>query len=113
MTRVSVVREEGHIRQLTVSGHAGYAEAGQDIVCAAVSILTTTCVNALSSVAGVEPIVTQDERTAKVVVALPRQLSQTERRDAETVMETALQGFRDLSGEYPSFCTILDRRKSP
>ena len=33
--------------RLTVSGHAGYAEKGKDIVCSAVSILTYTLANKL------------------------------------------------------------------
>ena len=40
-------------------GHSGWAEAGSDIVCAAVSILTCTCVNALESVCGVIPRITE------------------------------------------------------
>nr|WP_302599981.1 ribosomal-processing cysteine protease Prp [uncultured Cellulosilyticum sp.] len=31
---------------LRVQGHAGYAPEGQDIVCAAISVLTTTFINA-------------------------------------------------------------------
>ena len=40
--------------KLTVSGHAGYAPKGQDIVCAAVSSLTLTLILGLTQVAGVE-----------------------------------------------------------
>lgn len=34
-------------RQITVSGHAGYAEKGHDIVCAAVSILIYNLQNSI------------------------------------------------------------------
>ena len=33
--------------RLLISGHAGYAEAGKDIVCAAVTVLTETLVKSL------------------------------------------------------------------
>ena len=33
--------------RLLISGHAGYAEAGKDIVCAAVTVLTETVVKSL------------------------------------------------------------------
>ena len=53
MTRCILFRDaEGRYTGFEVKGHSGYAEAGSDIVCAAVSILTTTCVNAMESVAG-------------------------------------------------------------
>lgn len=35
-----MIRVKAGERRITVSGHAGYAPAGQDIVCAAVSALT-------------------------------------------------------------------------
>ena len=35
-----MIRVRAGERRITVSGHAGYAPAGQDIVCAAVSALT-------------------------------------------------------------------------
>ena len=37
MTRVEFFDQDGRITGFTVSGHSGYAEAGADIVCAAVS----------------------------------------------------------------------------
>ena len=37
----------GRFTGFHVKGHAGYAEEGSDIVCSAISVLTTTCVNAL------------------------------------------------------------------
>lgn len=44
------VREQG----LLVSGHAGYAPVGQDIVCAAVSALTLTLIRGLREIAEME-----------------------------------------------------------
>lgn len=43
MTAVSV-REDG----ITLSGHAGYAEAGKDIVCAGVTTLVQTLIKSIS-----------------------------------------------------------------
>ena len=34
---------------ITVDGHAGYAEAGKDIVCAAVSVLTQNLISSIES----------------------------------------------------------------
>ena len=36
--------------EITVSGHAGYAEPGKDIVCAAVSVLVNTLVESMEAV---------------------------------------------------------------
>lgn len=37
----------GRICGFTIEGHAGYADEGQDIVCAAVSVLSINTVNAI------------------------------------------------------------------
>ena len=43
------VDSEGEYRGVRVSGHAGFRQAGEDIVCAAVSVLTQNTVNAIEA----------------------------------------------------------------
>lgn len=81
-------------------GHAGYAEAGSDIVCAAVSILTTTCANALESVAGLKPRV--KVRAGKMAV----EISPGSGRDAQVIFQTLRQGLRDLQDEYSQYLLL-------
>ena len=92
------------------SGHAGWAEAGQDIVCAAVSILTITCVNALESVCGIRPRVTGGE-DGRLACSLPGGLSGTQYHDAQILLGMLHQGFRDLAAEYPEHFTLLVKRR--
>ena len=47
MITVSVYRTKSIIDGFTVEGHSDYAEAGIDIVCAAVSILSYTALNSI------------------------------------------------------------------
>jgi len=62
MTHISVYRtSEGSYRGLSCIGHAGYAESGSDIVCAAVSVLVINLNNSLIRLADVEPRVTLNE----------------------------------------------------
>lgn len=115
MTRICVKALNGSIVSIKVSGHSGYADSGYDIVCAAISCLTTTCINALESVAGVKPIVAIDEHKADMSITLPDKLTLSQASSAQIVMQTVLQGFKDLSGEYQKYCqlTINDGRKTP
>ncbi len=112
MTTLTIVGRGANIQGLTVSGHAGFAQAGRDIVCAAVSVLVTTCINALESVAGVLPEVTQNDKTAVIALGLPKDLDEQQRHDAQVILRTALQGFEDLSLEYPKHLKIIDGRTS-
>ena len=47
MITIKVRKKDGSYEEFISKGHAGYAEAGQDIVCAAVSALIITTVNSL------------------------------------------------------------------
>ena len=48
MTKIVIRKDQnGAYRQVICSGHAGYANAGKDIVCAAVSSIVITTINAL------------------------------------------------------------------
>lgn len=47
MIKVNIKAKEGNINSIKISGHARYDAYGKDIVCAAVSSITITTVNAL------------------------------------------------------------------
>ena len=62
MTKIFLyVRGKDDIRGFLSAGHADWAEEGSDIVCAAVSALTQTCVNALETFTGILPAVRMNE----------------------------------------------------
>ena len=105
MTTVSFLRDARGLCGIRVSGHAGYAPAGEDIVCAAASVLITTCANALESVAGIRPNVSHSERPVMIQVALPGGLSSE--HDARIILRTAEQGFLDIAAQYPSYLQII------
>ena len=45
MITITVKKRNGNYLEFVSKGHAGYAEEGQDIVCAAVSVLVINTVN--------------------------------------------------------------------
>ncbi len=93
----------GAIRGFLCAGHAHYAPEGEDIVCAAVSTLTQTCVNALESVAHVKP----DVRIGKGFLAV-RVPGDTDERDAQTLLKGMLQGLRDIRAQYPDHIRLTE-----
>lgn len=52
MIDVIIHKARDHYTGFSVKGHAGYAEQGKDIVCAAVSALTLTLENSLAVLSG-------------------------------------------------------------
>lgn len=49
MIRVRTAKERGVYKSFTIEGHAGYAQAGEDIVCAAVSALVINAINSIET----------------------------------------------------------------
>lgn len=91
--------KDGQVTGFEVSGHTGYAQAGQDIVCSALSFLAITCANALESVAKLKPEVFQQNSLLRVRV--------TEVNDeARTIFAVFIQGIENLQDSYPKHVTL-------
>ena len=61
MINITVKKRNGSYLDFLSRGHAGYAEEGQDIVCAAVSALIVTTVNSLDEFTEDEIEVREDD----------------------------------------------------
>lgn len=70
MIRCEVDKEDGVYRRLSCVGHAGFADSGQDIVCAAVSILVINTVNAIEAFCDQKMSVSTDAKTGRIEVRL-------------------------------------------
>lgn len=104
MTNITLFYSEGNLTGFQCKGHSGFARAGKDIVCAAVSVLSTTCANALESVAGVTPDIAVDDGYMKIT--LPQGC---ESHDAQVILRTFEQGVRDIEASYPKYIHITTR----
>ena len=102
MIRLTLHWKGDAITGFECTGHAGFAEEGSDIVCAAVSILTTTCVNALETVAGLTPHVSA--ASGKMILALPDGGG----HDAQVILKTMRQGLKDLTNAYPDYVLLKE-----
>ena len=90
-----------------IAGHSGQAEAGRDIVCAAVSILGCTCVNALENVCGIIPEITEND-DGVLEFRLP-ELNPEENAKAQILMAALKQGLSDLTEAYPQHVRITEK----
>ena len=113
MITAVLYREGENLTGCRLEGHSGWAESGRDIVCAAASILGCTCVNALESVCGVIPEITEyNEDKGVLAFELPA-MTEEENSKAQILMGALRQGLNDLTAEYPQNVTlsIIERRK--
>jgi uncharacterized protein YsxB (DUF464 family) len=100
MIRVDVARERSS-RQIVgfkVKGHALFAEAGKDIVCAGVSAVTVGTVNAAERIVGVELNPRMDEGLLQAVV--PKGLSETKEASLQLLLESMVVMLQTIEQSY-------------
>ncbi len=105
MTTVELKRTENKITAFTVSGHSGYGEEGEDIVCASVSSVVWCTVNGLSEIAGLP--VEYESRDGFVSCKIPP-LSPSEREKADVLLESMLAFMQSLSEQYSKFVKVME-----
>ena len=90
----------------TAQGHSGYAEAGSDIVCAAVTsaIRMTEC--AVNDVLGLEASV--KVREDSVSLRLPGGLSQSNESTCQTLLTALMVYLTELHEEYPQHILVVE-----
>ena len=115
MIKEVLYREGEQLTGCRLEGHSGWAEQGNDIVCAGASILVCTCVNALESVTGVVPRITEENADKGILAFELPERTEAQNEKAQILMKALRQGLKDLSGEYPRNVTlsIKERRKLP
>ena len=106
MTRCEFFTENDRITGFSVSGHSGYAEAGSDIVCAAISAVVTMAEATINDVCGAKAKVRVKEDDARITLTLPASCDEEETVQAVLAgMMLTLAGMRD---DYPDYIEVLE-----
>ena len=94
MITITVKKRNGNYLEFVSKGHAGYAEEGQDIVCAAVSALIITTVNSLEKFTDDKFDV--QENDGFVSIHFRNDLSER----GMLIMDSLLLGLTEIAGSY-------------
>ena len=98
--------ENDRINGFSVSGHSGYAEAGSDIVCAAISAVVTMAEATINDVLGAKAKVRVKDEQARITLTLPVSCDEEETVQAVLAgMMITLAGMRD---DYPDYIEVLE-----
>ena len=101
-----VLDEAGLLKSCSIEGHAGAGSLGDDVVCAAVSILARTALRTLSQAEGVAVSAEAPERGVFGFV-----LEKAPPGDAFSIGVTAFlaEGLSSVSRDYPTNCSVRVR----
>ena len=93
MIKVLVKRNNKQIKEIIISGHAMYDTLGKDIVCAAVSSIAITTINAILSL---EDTISykEDEGLLKINIIKDTEIN-------EKLISNLLRMLNELSNQYP------------
>ena len=94
------------ITGFSVSGHSGYAEKGEDIVCAAITALVTMAEATINDVCGAKAKVRVKEEQARITLTLPTSC------DEEEAVQAVLSGMMltliSMREDYPDYIEVLE-----
>ena len=108
MTTVTFRMEGDRIIGFDSKGHSGYAEAGADIVCAAITSAVRLVDATVNDVLGLAASVKVREKDASISLKLPGGLGQTNESTCQTLLTAMMVYFADLHEEYPDHIIVLD-----
>ena len=105
MTRVTFYQNSEHqCIGFDVNGHAGYAQEGEDIVCAAISALVINTVNSIEAFTEDEFRVDVDEKSADIRFSLENSPS----KECLLLLNSLILGLQRMEDEqYTDFIDII------
>ena len=106
MTRCEFFTEGERINGFSVSGHSGYAEAGSDIVCAAISAAVAMAETTINDVCGGKAKVRVKEEDARITLTLPASCEEEEA--VQAVLAGMMLYLINLRDEYPDYIEVLE-----
>ena len=113
MTTVTFHMEGSRITGFTAGGHSGYAPAGEDIVCAAVTSAVRLVECTVNDVMGLRAGVRIQEKTASISLRLPGGLSAAAEDTCQSLLTGLMVYLTALCDEYPGHIEVLEADAPP
>lgn len=108
MLEVYIDYQDNDIIYFKVTGHAGYAEEGQDIYCAGVSAITQTVLLGLDKHLKQKAIFKIEK--GYLDCSLARELSAEDNSKAQIILSTMEAGLLSMAEAYGEYIKVIIRR---
>ena len=100
MINVTIFKDSSDMyRGFSLVGHAGYAESGSDIICAAVSMLSTNAVNSIEKLTGDKISYNVDEDTGLLSMSFSDKVISNESKLLVDSLIIGLESIRESYGD--------------
>lgn len=101
MLKVHVLKSNGLIQEVKMIGHAGYDDYGKDIVCAAISSIVTTTINATLTFGKDYITYTQDKDVFEIKVIKHNEIT-------NNLFNNMINMLNELMDDYPDNIEIKE-----
>ena len=108
MTTVTFLTEGSRITGFDAAGHSGYADEGEDIVCAAITSTIRLIECTLNDVMGICAAVKVNEKTATISLRLPGSLGEAAENTCQTLLTGMMVYLSELHNEYPDNIEVME-----
>ena len=108
MTTITFRTENSRITGFDASGHSGFAQEGEDIVCAAITSALRLVECTVNDVMGLAASVKVSEKDAHIAFRLPGGLSAGAESTCQALLTGLMVYLTDLHEEYPQFVEVLE-----
>jgi len=98
--------EDDRITGFSVSGHSGYAEAGQDIVCSYISAVVTMAEATINDICGAKAKVRVKDADTRITLTLPASCDEEE--TVQAVLAGMMLTLCNLRDDYPDYIEVLE-----
>ena len=109
MTRALFTFEKGRLSGFEISGHTGFAQAGSDILCAAVTSAVRMTECSLNTVLGINAHFAVDSDNASISCSLPSDLSPAAEEISQTILVPLMVYLTELQEEFPENIDIIEK----
>ena len=106
MTKIVFFKKGEDFVRIESRGHAGYADQGSDVVCAGVSALLQGAALGVLKVAGVKARYEVNEKEGALLLELPKEMTEGEKRDCRVLLRTLYESVSDLRDGYSEFISV-------
>ena len=108
MTTVKFLTEGKRITGFDVAGHSGFADAGTDIVCAAITSAVRLTEATINDIFGLAATVKVREKSGSISLRLPGGLSDRDEHAVQGLLSGLMLYFTELRDEDPDNIEVLE-----
>lgn len=101
MTKVTVLKNNSYITKIEATGHANYADYGNDILCASISVVLQSLSLGILKVLKIKAKYVINEDKGYFLIELPNNLEKSVMEKAQILFQVCVETLKDIQKGYP------------